>query len=61
MVWGLIELIVEVWGIISFWGSPWSIITLIMLIVNVLAVTYMVGKQQAEATEESQFKEKDDE
>lgn len=44
---GLIELGVQVWGIIAFWGTAWSITMLVFLSLSILLAVYVAGKQQA--------------
>lgn len=43
---GFLQIIVTIWGIIAFWGTPWSIVALIILAIELLVATYLTGKQQ---------------
>lgn len=44
---GLIALGVEVWGIIAFWGTSWSITSLVLLGISVLRSTFAAGAEIA--------------
>lgn len=44
---GLIELGVLTWGIIAFWGTPWSIAALVWIILDICVACYFVGKRHS--------------
>ena len=42
---GLAELSIFVWGIITFWNTPWSIAALVYVCLCVLVAMFEVGKE----------------
>ncbi len=42
---GLFELTLVVWGIITFWNTPWSIVAIIYLSFCLLAAMFETGKE----------------
>lgn len=42
---GILEVILMIFGIILFWGTTWSYIALVFFALTALSATYEVGKK----------------